>query len=252
MRVAVIIPTFDDDLALERLLSHLAYLEPGPDDVIVSDGACSDATQLLCRRFGATYIPARSGRGGQLALGVARARADVLWFLETSCEPHADAVIAIQECVSRGATGGYFRFQFGGKQSWYKTMLEHGMALRAHFGTVYGEQGIFVTRSAYARTLGFTIAPIFEQVKLVRALKQTGRFIPVPLTVGVSPKRWEQEGFLRRSFFTRCLAVAHMLGLSPGLLARLNGTRMRYVASQVQEPALGKKRSPDTGAAGKL
>jgi hypothetical protein len=69
--------------------------------------------------------------------------------------------------------------------------------------------------------------------------------------VGVSPKRWEQEGFLRRSFFTRCLAVAHMLGLSPGLLARLNGTRMRYVASQVQEPAQGKKRSPDTGAAGK-
>jgi hypothetical protein len=38
-----------------------------------------------------------------------------------------------------------------------------------------------------------------------------------------------------------------MLGLSPGVLARWNGTRMRYVASQVEEVAQG-KRSPDTGA----
>jgi glycosyltransferase involved in cell wall biosynthesis len=250
MRVAVIIPTFDDDVALERLLTHLAYLEPGPDDVIVSDGACSDATQLLCRRFGATYIPARSGRGGQLALGAARARADVLWFLETPCEPHADAVIAIQECVSRGATGGFFRFQFGGKQHWGKKFLEHCMAVRSHFGMVYGEQGIFVTRSAYAQTLGFTIQPLFEQVKMVRALKRTGRFIPVPLTLGVSPKRWEQQGFVRRTLLTRFLALGHMLGLAPGVLARWNGTRMRYVASQVEVPAQG-KRSPDTGAAGK-
>lgn len=250
MRVAVIIPTFDDDVALERLLSHLAYLEPGPDDVIVADGACSDSTQLLCRRFGASYIPARSGRGGQLALGAARARADVLWFLETSCEPHADAVIAIQECVSRGATGGYFRCQFGGKQSWGKQLLEHAMALRAQLGMVYGEQGIFVTRSAYAATLGFTIQPLFEQVKLVRALKRTGRFIPVPLTVGVSPKRWEQEGFVRRTLFSRVLAFGYLLGLPPGMLARWNGTRMRYVASQIEEPVQG-KRPPDTGAAGK-
>lgn len=250
MRVAVIIPTFDDDVALERLLTHLAYLEPGPDDVIVSDGACSDATQLLCRRFGAAYIPARSGRGGQLALGVARARADVLWFLETSNEPHADAVIAIQECVSRGATGGFFRFQFGGKQHWGKKLLEHGMALRSHFGTVYGEQGIFVTRAAYAQTVGFTIQPIFEQVKLVRALKRTKRFIPVPLTLGVAPKRWEQEGFVRRALFSRFLAFGHLLGVAPGLLARWNGTRMRYVASQVEAPAQS-KRKPDTGVAGK-
>lgn len=248
MRLAVIVPTFDDDVALERLLSHLAYMEPGPDDVIVSDGACSDATQLLCRRFGATYVPARSGRGGQLALGAARARADILWFLEAHCEPHADAVLCIQECVSKGATGGYFRFQFGGKQSWGKQLLEHAIALRAAMGMVYGEQGIFVTRKAYAQTLGFTIQPIFEQVKLVRALKRTGCFIPVPLTLGVSPLRWEQEGFILRTLFDRFLALGHMCGIAPSVLARWNGTRMRYVASQIEDVETGKL-SP--GAAGK-
>jgi glycosyltransferase involved in cell wall biosynthesis len=250
MRVAVIIPTFDDDVALERLLSHLAYMEPGPDDVIVADGACSDATQLLCRRFGAMYLASRSGRGGQLALGAARARADILWFLETHCEPHADAIIAIQECVKRGATGGYFRFQFGGKQSFGKRMLEHAIALRAALGMVYGEQGIFVTRSAYARTLGFTIQPLFEQVKLVRALKRTKRFIPVPLTIGVAPMRWEKEGFVLRTLFDRCLALGYMCGISPAVLARWNGTRLRYVTSQVEDVQPGKL-SPDTGAAGK-
>lgn len=250
MRIAVIIPTFDDDAALERLLAHLVYLEPGPDEVIVSDGACSDATQLLCRRFGATYLASRSGRGGQLALGAARARADVFWFLETSCEPHADAVIAIQECVSRGATGGYFRFQFGGKQSWGKRLLEHAIAMRASLGMVYGDQGFFVSRRAYAQTLGFTIQPLFEQVKLVRALKRTNRFIPVPLTIGVSPARWEKEGFVLRALFDRLLALGYMCGVAPAVLARWNGTRMRYVASQMEEVAPGKL-SPDTGAASK-
>jgi glycosyltransferase involved in cell wall biosynthesis len=251
MRVAVIVPTFDDDVALERLLSHLAYLEPGPDDVIVSDGACSDATELLCRRFGATYVASRSGRGGQLALGAARARAaDVLWFLETICEPHADAVIAIHECVQNGAVGGYFRFQFGGATSFGKRMLESCIALRCQLGTVYGEQGIFVTRSAYARTLGFTIQPLFEQVKLVRALKKTDRFIPVPLPLGVSPRRWEKEGFVLRTLRNRALALGYMLGIAPAALARWNGARTSYAASEVEETAPGKV-SSDTEAAGK-
>jgi glycosyltransferase involved in cell wall biosynthesis len=250
MRVAVIVPTFDDDVALERLLSHLAYLEPGPDDVIVCDGACSDATELLCRRFGATYLATRSGRGGQLALGAARARADILWFLETINEPHADAVIAIHECVQRGAVGGYFRFQFGGATSFGKRLLERLIALRCHLGMIYGEQGIFVTRAAYSRTLGFTIQPMFEQVKLVRALKKMETFIPVPLPLGVSPRRWEKEGFLRRTLRNRALALGYMLGIAPAALARWNGTRTTFAAAQIEEPAPGKA-SPDTEAARK-
>lgn len=250
MRVAAIVPTSDDDVALEQLLSHLTYLDPGPDDVIVADGAASRATEMLCRRYGATWLPTRSGKGGQLALGAARARANVLWFLQSECEPHADAVLAIRSCVTHGATGGFFRFQFGGATSFAKRVVEFGVALRSRLGMIDGDQGMFMTREAYAASPGFAIQPVFEQVALVRSLQRTRCFVGVPLPVCVSPRGWEREGYFRRSVRNRVLSIGFLCGVAPAKLARWSGTRLCPATLEIENPVTG-HRSPDTGAAGK-
>ncbi|TLY93567.1 MAG: glycosyltransferase, partial [Gammaproteobacteria bacterium] len=46
-RLAVVIPTLNDDAALARLLPILAHLELPPEHVIVVDGASSEATAAL-------------------------------------------------------------------------------------------------------------------------------------------------------------------------------------------------------------
>ncbi|HTT01220.1 MAG TPA: hypothetical protein VMG11_03960 [Steroidobacteraceae bacterium] len=223
MRVAVIIPTLDDAESLAGLLSRLTHLNPVADELIVVGGTAS--CELACRSAGAVWVAGHTARGGQLALGAARARADVLWFLRTDCEPHSSAVAALCGAVQAGAAGGYFRFRFAGPRTRIKHALERCIGLRARIGTVYGDQGLFVTRAAYEATPGFTLQPLFEEVALVRALKRTGRFVALPLPLAVSAHRWECEGFLRRALADRLLVLAFMCGVAPARLARWRGAR---------------------------
>jgi hypothetical protein len=223
MRVAVIIPTLDDAESLAGLLSRLARLDPVPDELIVVGGGAS--CELVCRSAGAAWLAGQAARGGQLALGAARARADVLWFLRTDCEPHSSAVAALRGAVEAGAAGGHFRFRFAGPRSRIKRTLERCIALRSRVGTIYGDQGLFVTRSAYEDTPGFTLQPLFEEVALVRALKRTGRFVALSLPLTVSAQCWEYEGFVHRALAHRLLVLAFMCGVAPARLARWRGAR---------------------------
>jgi hypothetical protein len=61
---------------------------------------------------------------------------------------------------------------------------------------------------------------LFEEVPLVRALRRAGRFARVGATIGVSPRRWERDGWVRRTLENRVLALGYLAGISPRRLAR--------------------------------
>lgn len=231
LRLAVIIPATDDDAALTRLLARLIDFQPTPHEIIVVDGNASITTELICRSFGATWLPCKSGRGGQLALGVAKSRADILWFLHPHCEPAPEALGVIHQCIASGAVGGYFRFRFAGARNPLRKLIERGVALRSRLTSVHLDQGIFVTRGAYDRSLGFALQPLFEEVRLVRSLKATGRFVALALPLDVSPRAWEKEGFIRRTVMNRLLALAFRCGVSPARLARWRNKRVRLAST---------------------
>jgi len=224
-QLAVIVPTLDDDAALALLLPRLALLCSPPDTVIVVDGASSEVTAAICRKSGCAWTAARPVRGVQLATGADAARAatpapDVLWFVHADCEPHARAAEAIRAAIGNGALGGYFQFRFDGEHTRLKRFLEWWIAWRCRVGLVYGDQGIFVTRAAFDASPGLAAQPLFEEVALVRFLKRTGRFAALPLPIVVSARRWERDGFLRRTLHNRALALGYALGVQPHTLAR--------------------------------
>ena len=225
LQLAVVVPTLDDDAALARLLPRLAQLPSPPDRVIVVDGASSEATAAICRKSGCAWTAARPVRGVQLAAGADEAlaatpAADVLWFVHADCEPHPRAAQAIRAAIGNGALGGYFRFRFDGERSRLKRFLEWWIAWRCRVGLVYGDQGVFVTRTAFDASPGLTAQPLFEEVALVRFLKRTGRFAALALPIVVSARRWERDGFLRRTLHNRALALGFALGVRSHTLAR--------------------------------
>lgn len=230
VRLVVIVPTRRDDEELRELLVCLAQLDAPPEHVIVVDGASSELTADICRRGSAQWLPSAPGRGVQLSAGVVAAQqalgeiggrpVEVFWFLHTDCRPHRQAGSAIREAVMLGAAGGYFRFRFGGSPGPLKTILERCIALRCRMGMVYGDQAIFVTRTAYEAGPGLDRQPLFEEVPLVRHLKRAGRFAALKLPVTVSPRRWERDGFLRRTLQNRSLALGYLLGIPASRLAR--------------------------------
>jgi len=224
-RISVIIPVFDDLAALTALLQRLANLQPGVDEVIVVDGKASKDCQKLCAHHEAKYIGAQPNRGAQLSLGAKHATGDILWFLHADSCPSANSVKLIRGHVAAGNTSGYFCFRFDGTRHWFKRWLQTAINFRARFGIPYGDQGLFVKRSAYTSAGGHAATPLFEEVALIRQLRREYDCTAVAGIIGVSSRRWERDGWLRRSLHNRYLAAAFALGVAPERLARQYGHR---------------------------
>ena len=218
--ISVVIPTVDEDSALAALLKSIRNWPRKPREVIVVDGASRAETRALCERQHAVWLPSVHGRGVQLMKGAAHANGSALWFLRPDSEPDPQSLGAIAVAIDSGAVGGYFRFRFCGPRRWYKSLLEQAIRLRSHWGVPYGEQGIFATREFFDVCGGFAATPLFEEVPLVKALRRQGRFDALSIPIGVSARRWERDGWWRRAFGNRLLALGYMMGVSPARLAR--------------------------------
>jgi rSAM/selenodomain-associated transferase 2/rSAM/selenodomain-associated transferase 1 len=228
-RVSVIIPVLNDLPALDSLLMQLVSMREGIAEVIVVDGGADPECGRLCELRNAHYVQTDPCRGQQLAIGAQQSTGDILWFLHADSEPPPDAPEQIRQHLQQGCNGGFFRFRFLGESRWYKTALQWAINLRASIGIPYGDQGLFISRKAYEQSEGFAATPLFEEVRLVRELRRQpgGRgFHALHTSIGVSPRRWERDGWLKRTLHNRYLALAHMLGVAPAKLVQ------RYHASE--------------------
>ena len=228
--ISIVVPVLADAPMLSRLLDMLRLLDDEPHEVIIVDGADDPAVVDCCRQYGCIYQNARSGRGHQLHAGALQSSGIVIWFLHTDAEPPPDSFESIRRAVRAGAIGGYFRFRFTGNPAWYKSMLAALINIRCRFGTPYGDQGLFFRKAEYLSIGGFPDAALFEEVPLVRAARAAGRFAQLDARIGVSPRRWERDGWIRRTLGNRLLSIGYMLGLSPDTLARY----YRYTAPREQ------------------
>ncbi len=239
--VSVIIPVVADNEALARLIDRLNSLEGPPDEIVIVDGGASSGCRSLARRFSCIYVSARRGRGHQLHAGALRASGDILWFLHADATPPANAIALIRAQHTAGSAGGYFGFRFTGRDTWHKSALARLINLRARFGTPYGDQGLFAARAAYDAAGGFADVPLFEEVPLVRALRRHGSFACMPAEIGVSPRRWERDGWIRRTLGNRLLALGYALGIPPHRLAR------RYQPLSDEDDGNGRPTRPRDG-----
>jgi rSAM/selenodomain-associated transferase 2 len=223
IRLTVIVPVLDDEAALSRLLDYLAA-QPSAgadriDEIVVVDGGASDRLRAICRTHDAEYLRTPPGRGRQLNAGAARASGEVLWFLHADATPSRGAPAEIRTRIAAGAEGGYCRFCFAGVGHAAARLLATLINFRARHGIAYGDQGLFFAAGAFAREGGFADQPLFEEVALVRAFRRRGRFVALDADIGVSPRRWEASGWLRRTLINRALAIGYAAGIDPERLA---------------------------------
>jgi rSAM/selenodomain-associated transferase 2 len=225
LTVSVVIPVLDDLGPLTQTLEEFRSAKTRPDEIIIIDGGSDADCASLALQHHCVYLRTRPGRGYQLHAGARCASGDIIWFLHADAHPPVAAIDLIRDQVVAGAVGGYFRFRFAGTQTWYKRLLAWFINVRTRFGVPYGDQGLFIRKSCYAATGGFPDAPLFEEVALVKGARSGGRFVEINAQIAVSPRRWEQDGWLRRTVANRLLALGYILGVSPKTLARRYRTK---------------------------
>lgn len=218
--IAIIIPVLDDAQALRGLLRQIRSWEPQPREIIVAAATDDADVTDLAREHGCCLLRCEARRGKQLDDAARQSSAGTLWFVHADSVPASSSLTEITAAVADAAQAGYFRFEFTGPRTWQKTLIERLVRLRTRLGGMpYGDQGLWVVRNAYLDCDGFAHEPLFEEVRLIKRLKARGRIHPHRTPIGVTPRRWEREGWWYRSIMNRLLALAHIMGVPPARLA---------------------------------
>ena len=218
--IAIVVPVLGDSARLRALLDLIDAWNLKPREIIVVAADADPRVSALCGDRGCRFLTADACRGRQQDVGARAARADILWFLHADATPRTESLGEIAGTVAAGADGGHFGFRFSGTRMHRKHVIEWLTNLRVKFGGIpYGDQGIFVRRDIYFKCGGFPHQPLFEEVALVRKLRSRGRFLALTTPLGVSPRRWERDGWIRRCLGNRRLALAYACGQAVHRLA---------------------------------
>jgi rSAM/selenodomain-associated transferase 2 len=217
--LAVIIPAFNAADTIGPVLGAVGSV----NDVVVVDGGSTDATADVARAAGARVIPARRGRGRQMAAGVAAAQGEWLLLL------HADTCLtsgwrddAARFMAADAGKAGYFRLRLDSADVRARR-VERLAAWRARMlGLPYGDQGLLLRRDLLAAVGGVRELPLMEDVDLVRRL---GRARLAALDAGAltSARRYEQDGWISRPVRNLCCLAMWFLGVPAALIERAYG-----------------------------
>ncbi len=243
--LAVIIPTLDEEDALQR---HLAAAAAEADRVVVSDGGSRDASVEVARRAGAAVVTGPAGRGGQLNRGAAAAGdADVLLFLHADTRLPAGAGGRVRRAIEAGAAGGGFSARFDDDGAWMR-LGSRLVELRTRLTRLpLGDQAQFVRRDVFAALGGFRDWPILEDLDFMHRLKaharRRGGLALLRPPVVTSARRYREDGIAGTVARNWWIWTLYLLGASPHRLARLYPPRSRSAdqTKTVQQKAAQKK-----------
>ena len=208
MKVSVIIPFLDEERALPMTLACLARAIAihGDTEVIAVDGGSHDASRAILATHPYVHVlDAPRGRATQMNAGAASAAGDVLLFL------HADTLVPEQalRAIARAAAApefvyGGFHHRFSGND-WRLRVISvlHNFRCRIT-ATFYGDQAMFVRRTAFADVGGFPLR-LAEDIAISEALRTKEPPAFLPLTVVTSARKFEQMGVW--TSFVRVLAI---------------------------------------------
>ena len=223
--VGVLIPVFNEAERIATLLNALKEMDVA--EIIVSDGASSDATLEIARSFrGVAIVESARGRGNQINAAAAIAKSPLLIIV------HADTILPaglpslVRETLSDPTiAAGCFRLAFDRSTP--------GLDLYAWFSrfetryTTFGDQCFFMRRETFQAVGGAPDWPLLEDVSLRRRLLAHGRFVKRRETVVTSARRFSKRGVCRQQLRNCAVLTAYSCGVPVAWLAHFYGAAVR-------------------------
>ncbi len=115
---------------------------------------------------------------------------------------------------------GCFRLRLD-TPAWQARLIERAVRVRVRlFRLPYGDQAMFVRRETLEALGGVPRLPLMEDVALARCFARLGPPYRSALSAVTSARRWERDGWWRRSARNVWLLTQYVLGVPPERLAR--------------------------------
>lgn len=221
MKVSVIIPVFNEVLAIHEALAELQWLNEAGHEVIMVDGGSTDESVALAQQGAARIIRTVKGRARQMNVGARQSSGDLLLFLHVDTLLPRRGFDRLLECIKEGEdVWGRFDVRLSGERKIFR-VVEAMMNWRSRItGIATGDQAIFISRNLFDRVGGFPDIPLMEDVEISRRLKKVRRPICMKDAVTTSSRRWEAEGVYRTIWLMWRLRFAYWLGGDPASLVK--------------------------------
>lgn len=219
MRISAIIPALNEATLIKRAVE--SCWAAACNEVLVVDGGSVDKTISSAEAAKACVIVAPRGRASQQNLGARKASGDVLLFLHADNWLSTDVGRQVREALEDPKVeGGAFRQAIDAPGLAYR-LLERGNSTRVRWtGLAYGDQSIFLRRSAFDRLGGFPDVKLMEDLLLMREFRKLSWPMLLPGPVHVNARRWQQQGVVRQTLSNCLLLAAERVGVSPTRLAK--------------------------------
>ena len=220
--ITTVIPVLNDTAALASLLPTLPA-DPDLQIVVADGGDSSDpAMNALRERYSSVaWTRSAPGRGLQMNRGARQACGRWLVFLHADTRLEEGWIDLLRRLDERPSiVGGSFRFALDSPARWAR-WIEWGVRMRVRlFGFAYGDQALFVRRTVFDDLGGYRELPLMEDVDFIRRLRRRGRLEHADLRALTSARRWERDGWFRRTVENAVLVTLFLAGHPPERLAR--------------------------------
>jgi rSAM/selenodomain-associated transferase 2 len=219
LNISIIVPVLNEAALIGSFLRHLRQCAPSAE-IIVVDGGSADATRKLAGDLCDQLIVTECGRAIQMNAGARVAHGDVFWFLHADAQvPWKSLTLIAQKLTDPAIAGGFFRIRLPRNHLVYRLTdgFAHyaGRAVRIRCA----DHGFFCRREAFETLEGFPEVPLMEDAEFFRAMHRCGRVCTIGDRLIVSPRRYEEIGRLRLTFFYGVIAVLYTLGVPLSFLS---------------------------------
>ncbi len=215
--LSVIIPTLN---AKKHLPKILAQLEGCVDEIIISDGGSTDNTLGVALANETRIVMGCKGRGWQMARGANWAFGDWYLFLHADTQLGGDWLGEVEHHIKHfPRRAGYFEFKLDADGFWPR-WVEFCVRLRCGlFALPYGDQGLLIRRDVYEAAGGYPDWQLFEDVQMIRQLRRR-RLRTLHAAIVTSAKRYENQGYARKTLSNLGLLLRFLLGANPDALSK--------------------------------
>jgi rSAM/selenodomain-associated transferase 2 len=216
--ISIIVPCWRGDaVSTETAARWLQY--PAVREVIVATVGESTAAKGEPNGFRTVHC-SRQGRGNQMNEATRAATGSVFLFHHADTELTAAHLESLETALRTDPSlgGGAFRRRFDERHP-HLRWIEPWEALRCRrFGPLFGDQSLFVRRSAFNALGGFADIPLMEDVDFSCRLRRQYRVTLLLPAIRSSARKHIQQGRWRTTLINALFLLLYVCGISPRIL----------------------------------
>jgi len=214
MKISIIIPTYNEEGRIVKLLDYLQQ-HAGTEnyEIIVVDGQSTDHTAKKVREAGfPCLVSSKKGRAAQMNAGAEYTDGEILYFVHADTIPPKTFIQDIHNAISKGYESGCYRFAMNSNKwllkinSWFTRF--NRLICRG------GDQTLFVKREVFQKLDGFKDYEIMEDFELIRRLRYRNTFTVMQKDVIVSDRKYQNNNYLKVNLINLVIFTMFICGAS--------------------------------------